>query len=86
MAFRRSRRGSIHGAVVPAEAGLGDLVPVATNGPSADMTIRIAEPSDAEAIAAIYAPVVRDTAMYSIVRSEWPGVRIRLESALGAPL
>ncbi len=27
------------------------------------MTIRIAEPSDAEAVAAIYAPVVRDTAI-----------------------
>lgn len=30
--------------------------------------------------------VVRDTAMFSIVRNEWPAVRNRLESALGAPL
>jgi RimJ/RimL family protein N-acetyltransferase len=30
--------------------------------------------------------IVRDTAMFSIVRDEWAGVRIRLESALGGPL
>jgi RimJ/RimL family protein N-acetyltransferase len=30
--------------------------------------------------------VVRDTAMFSIVRGEWPAVRKRLESALGDPL
>ncbi|HVX93862.1 MAG TPA: GNAT family protein [Polyangia bacterium] len=30
--------------------------------------------------------VVRDTAMFSIVRAEWPAVRNRLESALGGPL
>jgi RimJ/RimL family protein N-acetyltransferase len=30
--------------------------------------------------------VVRDTAMYSLVPAEWPGVRKRLESALGGPL
>ena len=30
--------------------------------------------------------VVRDTAMFSIVADEWPGVRKRLESALGGPL
>jgi RimJ/RimL family protein N-acetyltransferase len=30
--------------------------------------------------------VVRDTAMYSIVREEWPGVRKRLESSLGKTL
>jgi RimJ/RimL family protein N-acetyltransferase len=30
--------------------------------------------------------VVRDTAMFSIVRDEWPAVRNRLESALGGPL
>jgi RimJ/RimL family protein N-acetyltransferase len=30
--------------------------------------------------------VVRDTAMYSVVRDEWPIVRKRLESALGGPL
>ncbi|HEV3031041.1 MAG TPA: GNAT family protein [Polyangia bacterium] len=29
---------------------------------------------------------VRDTAMFSIVRDEWAGVRKRLESALGGPL
>ncbi|HVZ74045.1 MAG TPA: GNAT family protein [Polyangia bacterium] len=28
---------------------------------------------------------VRDTAMYAIVRDEWPAVRIRLESALASP-
>ncbi len=30
--------------------------------------------------------VVRDTAMFSIVRSEWEGVRKRLESTLASPL
>jgi RimJ/RimL family protein N-acetyltransferase len=30
--------------------------------------------------------VVRDTAMYSLLPAEWPGVRKRLESALGGPL
>jgi N-acetyltransferase len=30
--------------------------------------------------------IVRDTAMFSIVRDEWAAVRIRLESALGGPL